>query len=295
MADPIIYLGTRDAAELLGVGESTVKRWVDQGHLPAERTLGGHRKILISELARFAEQRNLPRARLAPYLRQTQPSALIDPASLTESFYTALLGSDGNQVHEVLQSARAQGLTVSQIGDQIVMPAMTRVGHGWETGNVDIYQEHRGTQRCLAALQTLRASLPVPRPTAPLAIGGGPERDHYLLANLLIELTLRELGWNVENVGPNTPLASLAQAVRDRRPRLVWLSCSHLYDPERFIAEYTLLYQAGRETGATLMLGGRAIDEKIRRRIPLSRFGDTLQHLVECAQELQSPLPSARS
>ncbi|MFQ3651272.1 MAG: helix-turn-helix domain-containing protein [Gemmataceae bacterium] len=294
MADEIHYLGTREAADLLGVGESTVKRWVDNGNLPAERTLGGHRKIRVSELVRFVEARNLPRAKLERYLQPSRLAPTVgDPKNLVDSFYTALTGTDPNQATEILLAARSMGLTIAQIGDQIVMPVMGRIGHGWETGHLDIYQEHRGTQLCLTALQCLRPTLPAIAADAPLAIGGGPERDHYFLANLLIELTLRELGWKVENVGPNTPLASLAQAVRDRKPQFVWLSCSHLYDVEKFVAEYTLLYQAGRETGATLMLGGRAIDEKVRRRIPLSRFGDTLQHLVECAQELRSPRPSA--
>ena len=293
MSDEIQYIGTREAAEYLGVGESTVKRWVDGGHLPAERTLGKHRKIRIPELIRFAEERNLPRANLERLIQRLRPAPTVDPSTMLESFFTSLTGSDPNQATEVLLAARASGLSLAQIGDQIVMPVMGRIGHGWETGNIDIYQEHRGTQCCLNAIQSLRSTLPSVPSNAPLAIGGGPERDHYFLANLLIELTLREQGWNVENVGPNTPLASMAQAVRDRRPRLVWLSCSHLFDVEKFIAEYTLLYQAGREAGATLMLGGRAIDEKVRRRIPLSRFGDTLQHLVECAQEVRGTQPSA--
>jgi excisionase family DNA binding protein len=287
MSEDNQYLGSREAAGLLGVGESTIKRWVDQGLLPAERTIGRHRKIRIRDLIRFAQEKNLPRANLESLYAKDILSEPVDVATLAESLYTALTGTDTNLASEVLQRAREQHLTLAQIGDHLVMPSMARIGHAWETGNVDVYQEHRGTQMCLAALQGLRSTLPPAPASAPLAIGGGPERDHYFLANVLIELTLRELGWQVENVGPNTPLTSLAQAVRDRKPRLVWLSCSHLHDVERFIAEYSLLYEATRDIRATMMLGGRAIDERIRRRIPLSRFGDTLQHLVECAQEIR--------
>ena len=40
-------------AEVLGVSADTVRRWVDAGKLPAERTGGGRRLIDGAELARF--------------------------------------------------------------------------------------------------------------------------------------------------------------------------------------------------------------------------------------------------
>jgi molybdopterin-binding protein len=40
-------------AELLGVSGDTVRRWVDAGRLPAERTAGGRRLIEGAQLARF--------------------------------------------------------------------------------------------------------------------------------------------------------------------------------------------------------------------------------------------------
>lgn len=41
------------AADLLGVGVDTVRRWADDGKLATTRTTGGHREIDGRELARF--------------------------------------------------------------------------------------------------------------------------------------------------------------------------------------------------------------------------------------------------
>src|SRR5947208_2342933 len=43
-------------AELLGVSVDTVRRWVDAGRLPAERTDGGRRLIDRAQLARFVTE-----------------------------------------------------------------------------------------------------------------------------------------------------------------------------------------------------------------------------------------------
>ena len=64
----------------------------------------------------------------------------------------------------------------------------------------------------------------MPAEQAPIALGGAPEGDPYVLSSLMVELTLLEVGWRVLNLGPDTPMAALAVAVRQHRPRLVWIS-----------------------------------------------------------------------
>jgi molybdopterin-binding protein len=46
-----------EAAQLLGVSPDTVRRWADAGRLATGRTVGGHRTIAGTELARLAQER----------------------------------------------------------------------------------------------------------------------------------------------------------------------------------------------------------------------------------------------
>src|SRR5713226_6145691 len=50
-------LSTRQVAQLLGVGEATVKRWADAGEIECFRTPGGHRKFRLRDVTGFVQKR----------------------------------------------------------------------------------------------------------------------------------------------------------------------------------------------------------------------------------------------
>jgi methanogenic corrinoid protein MtbC1 len=178
-------------------------------------------------------------------------------------------------------------MPVAALADGVVAPAMRRLGHEWERGRIDVFHEHRATQLCAAALFELKGQLDVCADgERPVALGGGPERDPYLLANLLAQIVLLDAGWQAVNLGPNTPLASFRKAVADFRPRLLWLSVSHLEDADGFLGEYRLLYEEAAQSGAAVAVGGRALVEQLRAGMPYTTFGDGLTHLAAFAGTL---------
>ena len=146
------YVSTAQVAEALGVGITTVKRWVDQGILPAHKTPGGHRKILLSDVIRAIREGDFPRLDLSrlglfPVGRDSP-----DPKSLSAALLAALKRGEAETLRSLLQGAHRSGLAIETLADAVVAPAMRRLGHAWAEGRLDVWQEHRGTQLCAAAL-----------------------------------------------------------------------------------------------------------------------------------------------
>jgi len=60
----------------------------------------------------------------------------------------------------------------------------------------------------------------------------------------MAELVLREAGWNANSLGDNLPFATLAAAIEENRPRLFWISASHIDNEGTFLNGYQELYSA---------------------------------------------------
>ena len=286
------YISTAQAAEALGVGVSTIKRWVDEGVLPAHRTAGGHRKLLRAEVLALARQGNLPQRDLAGLVLGGRKKQLADVEELDAALTAALLRGDGAEVRSLLRSAYRSGASIETLADRVIAPVMRTVGHEWERERIDVWREHRATELCAAAIHELLAELEQRAERGrPVAVGGAPEGDPYQLASLLAQLVLLDAGWEAVNVGPNTPFASFVRAIEELRPRLVWISASHLADPAAFLAGYQKFYRAAAKANVAVAVGGRAFTESVRSQTLYTTYGDGLSHLAALARTLH-PRPS---
>lgn len=290
------YLSTVRAAEALGVSVSTIKRWVDEGVLPAHKTAGGHRKLLRAEVLALARRGDLPRGDVAALGMVRTHEGEADQEATADALLDALLGGQGAEVKAIIHRAYALGMAVETLADRFIAPTMAKVGHEWETARIDVWHEHRATQLCAAALYELQDKLEArAEKNRPIALGGAPGGDPYLLAPLCAHLVLLDAGWQAVNLGPNTPLPSLTRALRQLRPRLLWLSVSHLEDQAVFLAEYRDFYQIAEGQGVAVAVGGQALGEALRSAIPYTTYGDGLSQLSALARTLHPrPKPPRR-
>ncbi|MBM3994990.1 MAG: helix-turn-helix domain-containing protein [Planctomycetes bacterium] len=289
------FLSPAEVSQALGVSTSTIKRWVDQGVLPAHKTPGGHRKLLRADVLRLVREGTFPCLDLAML---ALPEKLDEVASgtLAEHLFDGLQRGDITSIRGVIHGAYATGLPMEVLGDEVIAPAMARLGHSWEEGRIDVMHEHRGTLLCAGVLHELRPALEANAESdRPVAVGGNPEGDHSCLASLLVQLMLLDAGWDAINLGPNTPLASFGVAIRETTPRLVWLSACYLPDPKRFLAEYRKLYDQALAARVAMAVGGQALQHAIQGVLPATFHGLSLSELASFCRSLHPrPRPPKR-
>lgn len=318
-------LTPRQLAQAIGVSESSLKRWADQGLIQVSRTPGKHRRITLPEAVRFVRQHQLavlhPAALGMAELAHVSKHAA-NPAHSSyltgDELADLLLAGESLRVRAYLLNGYLGGRSVASLADGPIRAAMERIGKLWEHEPAGIFLEHRATEICLTAVSFLRALLPVPhhpltpaiRPqfgsppdspspspapstpapsaTIPIAVGGAPANDPYLLPSLLAAATLQEVGYHSVNLGPQTPTSALEQAIIALSPRLVWLSISTLQTPaarERELGELVTFLER-RQT--PLVIGGRALAHNFPNAQANLHVAGTMTELAAYARGLRA-------
>ncbi len=280
-------LTPKQVARAIDVSESSVKRWCDKGDIPTHYTAGGHRRIaLASILAWVRSGRHV----------LVHPEALGLPATSGKTHWVfdrarsqlveALLQGSESVCLQVLLDLYLAGHSLSLMCDEIMAAAFVDIGDRWSCGTAEVYQERRGCKIAVRVIQQLQRMLPDVAANSPLAMGGTASGDHYSLGTNMVELVLRNLGWNAVSLGVDLPFCTLDAVLRDNQPRLFWLSCSHLADEDSFVAGVQGLHaRYGKQTA--FVLGGQALHGSLRTRLSFAPCGDNMQQLAGLASTLR--------
>lgn len=246
----------RELAEVVGVSESSVKRWADAGRIGAGRTVGGHRRIPLRDAVRFIRSNGLrvERADLLGFGELSRPAGS-DPEWSVQALVEAAERPGG--VRALLLQAYLDGVPPTELFDGVMSRALEYYGSRYECDPDAVHLEHRFTQAAIEAVSQCRMLQPVPVQGAPVSIGGSPERDPYLLPGLMASTVLAEEGFGDVLLGAFVPVSALERAADRAGARLVWVSAtSPLADPE--MAQWKTATTRMLDAGRHVCVGGRA-------------------------------------
>ena len=270
-AGPRLRIG--ELSRRTGVAPDTLRAWERRyGLLRPERSEGGFRlyqredeqrvqamKALIDSGVSAAESARLAASGVPDVARPATTTGETPLDSGPSRLREALERFDEAAAHAILDAVLTR-LTVDGVADLVVLPAMREIGERWENGEISVAQEHFATgllrERMLALGRNWGAGI---GPRALLACPPGELHDLGLVA---FGVVLRDRGWRITYLGPDTPIETIARTAADLRPAAVVLAA---LDIERFEAAADQIAALAR--AAPVLVGGEGADVELARRL----------------------------
>ncbi|MBX7218501.1 MAG: cobalamin-dependent protein [Blastocatellia bacterium] len=300
---------TAEVSRMWNVSESTIKRWADSGDLACVKTPGGHRKFRLEALLAFQQQNGFTSTgwlESFPHLPPEPTSATIpeadtkeafpavfslqletaissrNPEELQQLYFEAAIKGEEAQVREIFHRAYLRGFSPLEFKETIVKPVLHRVGNLWQKGDLSVFEEHLASQVTLAAGNRLHGQVPGKTGNGLTAVCGCPEGDWHEIPLHWLAQTLESEGWKVIVTGPNTPIFSFTEAIRQFRPELLCISATIVSNLERLRRDYSECWPVAQKWGTRIMIGGAAFTSPdIRAQFPHDFFGESFVELVE--------------
>ncbi len=277
-------LSPRQVALAMGVSESSLKRWCDQGLLQTRRTAGGHRRLPLDTVMQFL--RNNDQSLLRPEvlgLPSTTGKGMLVIDRAIGQMCEALEQGDEELARRTVFDLYLSRQSAVDICDKVIAAAFHSIGNHWECGDIEVYQERRGCEICLKTLFALRSVIGQPREDASRAIGGTLSGDQYHLPTTMVEIALRENGWRADSLGTGMPVETICSAMQNEQPEMLWLSISFVEDAKRFLRDYRKIAAVAADKNVPVAVGGRALAAELRQQMTYAAYCDTLRHLVTFA------------
>ena len=278
-------LSTRQVAQLLGVGEATVKRWADAGEIDCFRTPGGHRKFRLRDVTAFVQRRNFQVADTLP--AQLTPGEEAGGDEAVAAIEKSALAGDASALVAQMAALRLHGHDLAAIFDEVVAPALQRIGSLWEACKLSVADEHVATQAVVDAIARAQPLAEPPgepnrsdRGTAVVAAVAGEQHD---IAPRMAACLLRARGFEVLAPLAATPAADLADLVQRSRPQLVALASTVAPEERALQDQVELAARAARSGGGRVVVGGAGM-----ARIPLPEDVPLLRNMRELTDQIEA-------
>ena len=249
-------LSTRQVAQLLGVGEATVKRWADAGEIDCFRTPGGHRKFRLRDVTAFVQARRYQAAEPVPAQLPEGKSGV----EFTERFQKLALAGSIDDCVAMLAALRLRGPALEELFDDVVTPALIGIGLGWERGELSVAEEHVAAQTVIDAIARSQPLAEPPgepvRPGRGVAVVAAVAGELHDIAPRMAACLLRARGFEVLAPLAQTPARDMAELILRSRAALVLLSSTMPLNPATIAEQVDLAASAVQQTGGHLLIGG---------------------------------------
>lgn len=244
-----------------------IRRLMDRGHRPG--------KLVTASVAELRSL--LPR-------RSGEDAGENCATDDLEPLLQLIHGHDAMAFGQAMQQGLArQGLQRFVL--DTVAPLTWRVGEAWESGEIEVFEEHLFTEMTKRVLRQSIASLPVTVGSPRIILTSVPDEQH-ILGLLMAEALLAMEGAQCIPLGTQMPLPEIARAAQAHQADIVALSFSAAF-PGRRIADILKQLRALLPTTVELWAGGAGV-----RKLAGQEGVTLLPELVDATRQMAARRPA---
>lgn len=253
-------LSTVEVATAMGVGESSVKRWIDAGTLAAERTPGGHRRVALANLYNFLRATGKKLVALEA-LGIGDVASTGEAKNPVEICLASLQTGDAFTFESALQLLRLSETTPAAILDKTVYPAFLALRATCHHPSEECMVLHRAIAVAQAAL---RVTMAPAKNVQPLA---GPR---VVLADVGYEVDgiptffAEAAVWDQANclqLGSNVPAPVVEGALEAFTADVLWLSASGPGRRKAIRSDFDSILAKAKERNVKAVVFGDAVPQ----------------------------------
>ena len=275
MRSLIQYLNSQEAAKILGVNVSTVKRWTEDGKLNCIKSAGGHRKFLMKHLSEFLADYKKKAVKVSLFTLDGESDLEINLAILKKDFdylvtyvLTQSLENNRDRIQLVLDGLYLAQDSLAIIYDLLVTPVLHQIGELWQMQTISITQEHLASQAIKDSIIRLQGIVKIPTEKKTNILCLNFSNELHDIALKMIDNLLESLGYRVLFCGSQTPMVNIEEVFQSYQIGSVFTSITtnSTYTQQ----ELDMLCQVCHTHQASLYIGGQG-----------AKFLDTSHHALK--------------
>jgi MerR family transcriptional regulator, light-induced transcriptional regulator len=286
MKPTIKYFNSEDAAKILGVNVSTIKRWTEGGDLECIKTAGGHRKFLMAHLADFVEKNKKKSSRINLFPLENEQDIEVGYYIMKGDFHflnryileQAML-SNREQVQQVFNGLYMGQFPLHQIYDLLVTPVLHQIGFLWEENQITITEEHLASQTIRDGIMRLQGIIRIPSEKIGKVLCITPSKELHDIPLKMVDHVLEARGYRIYYSGQLTPIAKIDQIFDKIKPDRLYISCTFVNDVHETQEEINELFRISGVYGTRVYVGGRGFDLLLHHNPVVEKRGYTFEEV----------------
>lgn len=275
-------LSSKQVAEILGVNESSVKRWADSGMLSCYKTPGGHRKFKKDDLLLFSSKYSFElKSGISNSRFEQTPPIDFNYKAINDILFKKMMVGSEDDITDFLYSLHLSGISVINLYDNVIAKTMYEIGVKWKNKELTIDWEHIATNKIIRSLFRLHDKIASEPYKGLTALCGTLEDEYHELPLLIVRNVLTYYGWKVIYIGANTPLKAMQSGISEHKPDIVCLSTTIINNKDAFISDIRKLNSVTRSSGSKLLLGGAGINMFDRSSLKTDKTINSTEELIK--------------